>query len=252
LESLNPIETHAASDRKMKEGSSSIPLSAEVPYLPTDPFASRALSAFELLFGAFIVIGHNVFRIVPNEVIVLSLLGLLSVRLRDGGWSAMGFKRPASWRRIFLIALVAAGVRILLGQFVIEPVTGFFWPAANAPALANEIAGNAKIALLALLLVWAFAAFGEEIAYRGYLLTRAADIGRRSTISYWLGIVLVSVLFGYGHYYKGPSGIIDSGIAGLILGAAYMLSNRNLWVCILTHGFIDTFGVIDAFFGWSK
>jgi uncharacterized protein len=227
-------------------------LLTETPYSSTNPFVSRAFSALELLFGAFIVIGHNVFHIVPNEVIVLSVLGLLSVRLRDGGWSAMGFRRPTSWRRIFLIALLAAGVRILLGQFVIEPVTGFFWPAPNAPALANEITGNAKIALLALLLVWTFAAFGEEIAYRGYLLTRAADIGRRSTTSYWFGIVLVSILFGYGHYYKGPSGIIDSGIAGLILGVAYMLANRNLWVCILTHGFIDTFGVIDAFFGWSK
>jgi CAAX protease family protein len=224
----------------------------ETPFPFTNPLVARALSAFELLFGAFIVIGHNVFRIVPNEVIILCVLGLVSVRLRDGGWSAMGFTRPASWRRIFLIALAAAGVRILLGQFVIEPVTGFFWPSPTAPALANEITGNAKIALLVLLLVWTFASFGEEIAYRGYLLTRAADIGRRSTIAYWLGIVLVSVLFGYGHYYKGPSGIIDSGIAGLILGTAYMVAGRNLWACILAHGFIDTFGVIDAFLGWSK
>jgi hypothetical protein len=123
-------------------------------YPSTNPFASRALSAFELLFGAFIVIGHNVFHIVPNEVIVLSLLGLVSIKLRDGGWFAMGFSRPRSWSRILLIALAAAAVRILLGQFVIEPVTGFFWPAPTAPALANEITGNAKIALLALLLVW--------------------------------------------------------------------------------------------------
>jgi CAAX protease family protein len=232
--------------------SSFIVSSAEIPFPSTKPLASRALSALELLFGAFFVIGHNVFHIVPNEVIVLCVLGLLSVRLRDGGWSAMGFTRPVSWRRIFLIALAAAGVRILLGQFVIEPVTGFFWPAPSAPALANEIAGNVKLALLALLLVWTFAAFGEEIAYRGYLLTRAADIGRRSKIAYWLGIVFVSILFGYGHYYKGPSGIVDSGTAGLVLGAAYMLAGRNLWACILTHGFIDTFAVIDAFFAWSK
>lgn len=227
-------------------------LKTETPFPSTNPFASRALSAFELLFGGFIVIGHNVFHVVPNEVIVLCALGLLSVRLRDGGWSAMGFTRPASWRRIVVIALTAAGVRILLGQFIIEPVTGFFWPPPSAPALANEITGNVRIALLALLLVWTFAAFGEEIAYRGYLLTRAADIGKRSTMAYWLGIVLVSILFGYGHYYKGTSGIIDSGIAGLILGAAYMVAGRNLWACVLTHGFIDTFGVIDAFFGWSK
>src|SRR5438105_2058040 len=204
-------------------------MALETPFPSTNPLASRALSAFELLFGAFIVIGHNVFHIVPNEVIVLCMLGLLSVRLRDGGLSAMGFLQPESWRRIVLIALAAAGVRILLGQFVIEPATGFFWPPPSAPQLANEIAGNAKVAGVALLIVWTFAAFGEEIAYRGYLLTRAADIGYRSPTAYWIGIVFVSILFGYGHYYKGPSGIINSGIAGLILGAAYMFAGGNLW-----------------------
>ena len=117
----------------MENESSAPPLSGEVPFPSTNPLVSRALSALELLFGAFVVIGHNVFRIVPNEVIVLCVLGLLSVRLRDGGWSAMGFNRPQAWRRIFLIALVAGGVRILLGQFVIEPITGCFWPALSAP-----------------------------------------------------------------------------------------------------------------------
>jgi membrane protease YdiL (CAAX protease family) len=63
------------------------------------------------------------------------------------------------------------------------------------------------------------------------------------------GVLLVSVLFGYGHYYKGPSGIIDSGMAGLIFGAALILSDHNLWVCILAHGFVDTFGVIAAYLG---
>jgi membrane protease YdiL (CAAX protease family) len=57
----------------------------------------------------------------------------------------------------------------------------------HAPALANEVIGNIKIALVALLLVWTFAAFGEEIAYRGYLVTRAADIGRRLAAAYWIG-----------------------------------------------------------------
>jgi membrane protease YdiL (CAAX protease family) len=34
-----------------------------------------------------------------------------------------------------------------------------------------------------------------------------------------------------------------------VLGAAYMLSGRNLWTTILAHGFIDTFGVIMVFLG---
>jgi membrane protease YdiL (CAAX protease family) len=171
---------NCASHRRMKE-SSSVLASAGVPFPSANPAVSRLLSALEFLFGAFIVIGHNVFHIVPNEVIILSVLGLISIRFRDGSWFAMGFKRPASWRRIFLIAVGAAALRIVLGQFVIESVTGFFWPKPTSPAPANEITGNV-IALVALLLVWTFAAFSEEIAYRGYLLTRAADIGRRSCL----------------------------------------------------------------------
>ena len=60
---------------------------------------------------------------------------------------------------------------------------------------------------------------------------------------------MVSVLFGYGHYYKGPAGILDSSVAGLILGSAYLLAGRNLWASVLAHGFIDTIGLLLLFLG---
>ena len=214
-----------------------------------DPFRSRLLSAIELFLGAAIVIGHNVFQVVPNEVPILFVLGLVSIRIRDGSLTAIGFRRPSSWSRVVLVALAAATLRILLSEVLIDPLTQKFWPPAAAPSEAAAITGNLKIALLALVIVWSFAAFGEEIAYRGYLLTRAADLGNRTKIAYLVGVVFVSVLFGYGHYYKGPSGIIDSGVAGLILGSAYLITGRNLWTSILAHGFIDTFGVIVLYFG---
>ena len=212
----------------------------------------RVLSALELVLGTFIVIGHNVFHIIPNEVPILFVLGLVSIRLRNGGFSAMGFKRPSSWVRLVLVALAAAALRIILGDLIVEPLTGRIWPAVVAPAGAETITGDIKLALIGLLIVWTFAAFGEEIAYRGYLLTRAAEIGRQTTAAYWVGIVLISVLFGFGHYYKGPAGVLDSGVAGLVLGAAYMLAGRNLWASILAHGFIDTFAVLTLFFGWES
>ncbi|HKX98352.1 MAG TPA: CPBP family intramembrane glutamic endopeptidase, partial [Steroidobacteraceae bacterium] len=201
---------------------------------------SRAVSACELALGAAIVIGHNVFKVVPNEVPILFVLGLLSMRLRDGGWSAIGFKRPDSWRKLVLIALAAAALRIVLGDLVIDEVTSRFWPEPKAPAGVNELAGNWRLALLYLGIVWTFAAFGEEIAYRGYLMQRAADVGGRTMIAWWISVIAIAILFGYGHYYKGPAGILDSGLAGVILGAAFLLSGRNLWACVLAHGFIDT------------
>src|SRR5207245_4259105 len=74
------------------------------------------------------------------------------------------------------------------------------------------------------LLVWTFAAIGEEIGYRGYLINRAADAGGRSKAVYWIAVVLVSVFFGYGHYCKGPAGVVDSGMAGIVLGCGNVLS----------------------------
>lgn len=214
--------------------------------------AQRWLSLAEFLVGGAIVIGHNVYHVLPNEVYLLVVIGLISVKLREGSWAAMGLRWPASWRTTVLFALMAAALRILLGAVVIDPLTAHLWPPAQAPSGTEQIHGHILVALRWLLIVWTFAAFGEEISYRGYLITRAADIGGRAKPAYWLGVIAVAVLFGYGHYYKGPAGIVDSGMAGLVLGAAYVLSGRNLWICILAHGFIDTFGVIAVFFGWAS
>jgi len=214
--------------------------------------AQRWIALAELAVGSAIVVGHNVYHVIPNEVPILFVLGLISMQVRDGSWKAMGLRWPVSWRRTVLFALGAAALRILLGALVIDPITAHFWPPASAPSGSEEITGHWMVALQWFLLIWTFAAFGEEIGYRGYLLKRAADAGGRSKAAYWAGVLVVAVLFGYGHYYKGPSGVVDSGMAGLILGAAYVLSEGNLWVCILAHGFIDTFGVVVAFLGWSS
>lgn len=213
---------------------------------------SRWLSAAELAIGALIVIGYNIFHILPNEVPILFVLGLASSRLRDGSWGAIGLRRPASWPRTVVFAVAAAALRILLAAVVIDPLTAQFWPPAAAPSGVESITGNVWEAIKWLGIVWTWAAFGEEIAYRGYLVTRGADLGARTPTAYWASVVVVAVLFGIGHYYKGPPGIIDSGVAGLLLGAAYILSGRNLWASILAHGFIDTFGVVVLFFGWDS
>lgn len=204
------------------------------------------------MLGGAIVIGHNVFHLLPNEVPILVVLGLVSIRLGEGSWRAIGLGRPKSWWRTIAIAFAAAILVLAAGQFITEPLARAIGLHANAGAAANalgDMRGHAWNALKGLAIVWTFAAFGEEIGYRRYLLGRAADIGNRSALSYWLGLVVVSVLFGFGHYYQGPAGVFTTACDGLMIGAAYLLSRRNLWVAVLTHGLIDTIGIALLFLG---
>jgi membrane protease YdiL (CAAX protease family) len=212
---------------------------------------ARQIAAAELLCGAAIVIAHNVYRLLPNEVPILVVVALLSMRLHRGrwDWSALGFRRPDSWLRIVAIALAATAVRHALGTWVIDPATEHFWPPAKAPSGSQGITGNLRLLLLYLPLIWGFAAGGEEIAYRGYLLGRAAAVGGGGRLAWWAAVLVSAVLFGFGHYYKGPSGMVDSGFAGLVLGIAYLWSGRNLWTCVLAHGFMDTVALIAVYLG---
>src|SRR5215472_16332409 len=73
------------------------------------------ISFAELIFGGFVVIAHNVYHLVPNEVPILFVAALISFHLRDGGLRSIGFRKPASWSITIAIALAAAAVRILLG-----------------------------------------------------------------------------------------------------------------------------------------
>ena len=146
----------------------------------------RLLSLVEFVVGGFIVIGHNVLRVLPNEVPILFVLGWISLRLRDGGWKAAGLTRPNSWWKIVAVAVAAAAVLQLGSELVVGPLAHRTWP---APEHVSQIIGSSalgwKQALITLFIIWTFAAFGEELSYRGYLLTRAADIFGRSNVGYF-------------------------------------------------------------------
>jgi membrane protease YdiL (CAAX protease family) len=207
----------------------------------------------EFAVGVFVVVGHNIFRILPNEVPILFILGWISLRLRNGGWKYAGLGRPKSWWKTVALALLAAAILLLGSELLVEPLAHRIWP--EPEHVSNVIESGAagwRQALTSLLIVWTFAAFGEELSYRGYLLARGAEVLGRSNLAYWAAMIVVSVLFGFGHYHKGPSGVLDSTYSGVVLGAAYLAASRNLWAAILAHGIADSVAVGITFMGWAK
>ncbi|HYX52011.1 MAG TPA: CPBP family intramembrane glutamic endopeptidase [Candidatus Limnocylindrales bacterium] len=218
---------------------------------PTKAAPQRWLSLLEFAIGALIVIGHNVFHVLPNEVPILFLLGIVSIRLREGSWRVIGLSRPESWGRTMLIAFLTAVIVILMGLLVISPlvhILGLHYGKSAGTSLGLR-KGDILSVLKALGITWTLAAFGEEIAYRRYLLGRAAEAAGGSNLAHWLALICVSVLFGFGHYYQGSAGVFRTACDGFVIGAAYLLSRRNLWVAVLAHGFIDSIVFIALFTG---
>lgn len=200
----------------------------------------RTTAAAEALAAAAVVIGHNIFRVVPNEVVVLVIAGAISCAVRRQAPSAIGYRRPTSWWRTVAVALAVAAALQAFSIFVVDPLAVRFTGETADLSDFQPVVGNLKLALIYLLVIWSFAAFGEEFAYRGYLLRRTIDALGGSTRAAYLAVLLCGALFGIGHFYQGPVGMIDSTVSGLVFGTLYVKSDGNLWPSTLAHGLTDT------------
>jgi membrane protease YdiL (CAAX protease family) len=212
---------------------------------------ARWISLGEVVIGSLVVFGHSVWHVLPNSVPVLFAMALISFRLREGSWTAMGLGLPKSWVSTAIIAAAAAVVQQAIGQFVVDPLTR---PFMHYAAGANPIEGmhGSSGVLRWLGIIWTYAAFGEEIGYRGYLLNRVADLGGGSRIALLSGLLWSSTLFGFAHWYQGPAGVVSSAVSGLVFGAVYLIAGGNLWVAICAHGFSDTLALLATFSGLAS
>ncbi len=212
---------------------------------------TRWISLFEVIIGSLVVLGSNVWHVLPNSVLLLFVMASISFRLREGSWTAMGFGLPKSWVSTAMIAVAAAVLQQAIGQFVVDPLTHPFMHYASGANPMEGVHGSLGV-LRWFGIIWTYAAFGEEIGYRGYLLNRVADLGGRSNTAFLLGLLWSSTIFGFAHWYQGPAGVVSSAVNGLVFGAAYLFARRNLWVAIAAHGFSDTLALIATYLGFAR
>ena len=213
---------------------------------------TKAAAAAEIVLVLAITVGHRVLRVIPvDETLPIFMLGWLSLWLRRVGWKGLGLARPANWGRVIALG-VGTGIFLqVLSEFVTEPIIRHLTHQVADLSEFAPLVGNLKLAAIYFALAWTWAAFGEELTYRGYVLNRAADLGGRTPLAWSFGLVLVVGLFGFGHSYQGIAGMIDTGIHGLVFAILYFASGRNLWASVIAHGVCDTVGIVAIFFGFG-
>lgn len=166
----------------------------------------------------------------------LFVVGWGSMWLRGVRWRDAGLSLPPRWRRLALIG-VAAGVAAWLLEFfftmpLLYRVLGY-WPDLST---FDDLVGSGQLLLVYLTLNWVLAAFGEEMFWRGYALSRVAQFSGGGLRAWIIALVVVNVAFGFAHLYQGPSGVIQATVGGVLFGVFYIASGRNLIVPILAHG----------------
>jgi len=183
---------------------------------------------------------------IPGFWAVACAVAVASWRLTVAGlrWSDVGLRIPDGALPTFVwvvVLYVSAGLAKVL---VIDPLASAAgWPRENLSRF-SKLPGNAALLAGALLLAWTQAAFGEEMVFRGFLLTRLEILLGGGLSAAVAAVIGQALLFGAGHWYLGPRGMTVAAAFGLILGVVYVFDGRNLAPLIIVHGFADSLSAI--------
>jgi membrane protease YdiL (CAAX protease family) len=146
-------------------------------------------------------------------------------------------------------------VAVVAPILIIGPAIGLEF-LAEVPAGVEDrwgnVRGNLPMYLLWLVIVWTVAAFGEEMFFRGYLVTRLQNVFADIKFGVVLAVFVPALLFGLAHvYYQGLRGLVFTGAIGLAFGTMFLLFKRNLWPMVLWHGIVDTLTFTAIFMNWE-
>lgn len=229
------------------------------------PSRPRALLELALVFVPAAAIMAVGWRIVGSDplarqavvwVAYVAMLGAIwiGLHLRGQTWAHFGLRvGPVSGRTVARAVLVSIAVfAVALAAFVVGAMLTAPLAAAGAPADMSGyeyLRGNLPMLLVALAAVYVVSSFGEEAVYRGFLVTRLAELGGETRGAWGTAVVISGIAFGMAHFGWGVAGVLQTTLMGLALAAAYLVVKRNLWVLVLAHAYMDTLLLVQLYRG---
>lgn len=196
----------------------------------------------------------------PATLVATLVLLTVYLSMRGENWASLGLRGlPGTKAKLLIvpqvilvffavlttITLLTKGLEAIGLPFMSEPIEG-------EKERWGDVEGNLRMYLILIGLSWISAGFGEEMFFRGFVITRLQITFRGFKLASVYAVVLSALIFGYVHfYYQGLAGFVNATVIGLIFGAAFLLYKRNLWPLIFAHGFINSLGFTAEFMGWN-
>jgi len=220
---------------------------------------SEILLVFILAFALFKVLkpfaGDDLFLkmvIIWWIYIFMLILVWLGIKLRGQKWSDFGLTfgriNLKKGLRIFMLSLlvsILAGLGFILGSIIMANISGM--PESADMSGYEYLQNNIFMLILSLCSVYIVSSFGEEVIYRAFLINRISELGLDSKYGKIVTVVISAVIFGFVHYEWGPTGIVSTGIMGLVMGIFYMKFKKKLWILVLAHAYMDTILLVQIY-----
>ncbi len=181
----------------------------------------------------------------PVPIRTLCVLAIITWLIRRNGqsWRDFGLRRFAPWWKLAGITLGFFIAKLFVVQPVADSIRNAFHLAKSDHSPLTHIHGNLSALITWLCIAWFVGAFAEEMIFRGYLMGRVGNLLGGRWPGWLTALILQAALFGLGHAYLGPGGMVSAGSAGIAYGLFYFVGGQNLWPVVLVHGIWDTLGL---------
>jgi membrane protease YdiL (CAAX protease family) len=178
--------------------------------------------------------------------LLLLAMAVVSLAVRRAGLGSLGLRRLTHGWRVAGVVLVLTVLWSVFQLSVTMPIANHVSGRTQDLEAFEDLQGNVGLLAAFLALGWVLGALVEEVAYRGYLLTRlreAVGHGRAGVVA---AVLVSSLLFGLAHTEQGVVGVAVVTLDGLFF-CALRYRFRSLWASVLAHGFNNSLGFV-AFF----
>ena len=204
----------------------------------------------EIILVLLIVYGDAIGLLPISQTIYLLPLIWIVLRVKKESFASIGFSiQNINFKQTIVIGVVIGIVLELIATYFTTPAISQYFNTEPDLSEFSDLKGNAVLLIVYLLLSWGLAAFGEEICFRGYLMNRLAGLFNNNNVGWIIGLILSSILFGWGHTEQGISGWVQEGLSGLWLGVLFLASKRNLVLPIVAHGTSNTLAFVLIYLG---
>ncbi|MBU1679577.1 MAG: CPBP family intramembrane metalloprotease, partial [Bacteroidetes bacterium] len=206
-------------------------------------FVLEILSIFAILGSIFVLQGGGILL-----SFFLILLIFLFSKNKSEFLQSIGFKTPENLSKTVVFSLIFAVILELSSQIILTPLIENIFQSKLDLSNLDGLKGDFVNYSIMLVIGWVVGGFLEEIVFRGYLIMRLKKYIGEAKFSLFLILLIVSIPFGTSHAYQGISGMISTGIFAFIFGLVFILKKYNIWLPILTHGFVNMVGITVIYF----